>query len=276
MTESSSSEPRASSQIAGTAAFSKFMHLLQLVADHPDPLTIPELSKLSGYPRPTVYRTVAALLAEGLLEEGAMTGKLALGPRLIVLASRSWSRSELRNSFSEDLKHLRDITGETVHLAILNGHQMAYIEKIESPRAVQMSSRIGTSVPLHSTSVGKAFMAAMSEPECERLLKELPDHFPAYTANTLINKEALRSHLVVTRQRGWSIDDEEQEPGICCYGAAILGRSGQPIAAVSLSTLRFRHPEDVMGAFIRPLLETCHAISQRIAHTPLPLGSIAL
>src|SRR5690606_18836675 len=63
-------------QVAGTAAFSKFMHLMQLVADTPEPMTVAELSKLSGYPRPTVYRTVAALLAERLLAEHPRTGRL--------------------------------------------------------------------------------------------------------------------------------------------------------------------------------------------------------
>jgi len=276
MTRLPVSDPANSAQIAGTAAFSKFMHLLQIVADNPEPLAIPELSKLSGYPRPTVYRTVAALVAEGLLEEGVLTGKLTLGPRLISLASRSWSRSELRQLCTEDLKSLRDLTGETVHLAVLNGQRMVYIEKIESPSAVQMSSRIGTSVSLHSTAVGKAYLAALSEAESEKLLCELPDDFPLLTPNSLVTKDALRAQLIITRERGWSIDDEEQEPGICCYGAPIFGRNGQPVAAVSVSTLRFRQPSNIEQAFIRPLQEICKGISLRIAETPLPLGSSPL
>ena len=73
----------ATAQVAGTAAFSKFVHLLQLVADRDTAMTVAELCKVSGYPRPTVYRTVYALIAEGLLSESVVSGRLELGPRLI-------------------------------------------------------------------------------------------------------------------------------------------------------------------------------------------------
>ncbi|MFK0344241.1 IclR family transcriptional regulator [Pseudomonas asiatica] len=272
----SSSEPRAAAQVAGTAAFSKFMHLLQLVADSKEPLTVPELSKLSGYPRPTVYRTVAALTAEGLLEMGPVTGHLVLGPRLISLANRSWGRSELRLASMEDLKRLRDVTGETVHLAVFNANNMVYIDKLESPSAVQMSSRIGTNVPLHSTSVGKAYLAALSEADCDGLLGALPEEFTKFTENTIGTKMALRAQLMEIRKRGWSMDDEEIEPGICCFGAAIFGRDGKPVAAVSVSTLRFRHTEDIEVAYVKPLLEACASITRRVSETPASLASFAL
>jgi DNA-binding IclR family transcriptional regulator len=276
MTRPSSSEARPSSQVAGTAAFSKFVHLLQIVADTPEPLTIADLSKLSGYPRPTVYRTVAALVAERLLEEGARTGRLSLGPRLIHLANRSWGQSELRLASLEDLKRLRDVTGETVHLAVANGHHMVYVEKLESPSAVQMSSRIGTNVSLHSSAVGKAYLAVLSESVREKLLQELPSPLIRYTSNTKDSLEALRAELAITRDRGWSVDDEEQEEGIHCFGAAILGRTGAPIAAVSVSTLRFRQKEDVQQAYVKPLLEACQAISRRICEAPASLEPFSI
>jgi len=243
------------------------MHLLQLVADTPESLTVAELSKLSGYPRPTVHRTVAALIAERLLEEGPRTGALVLGPRLIQLASRSWARSELRLASIEDLKRLRDITGETIHLAVLNGPSMVYVEKLESPSAVRMTSRIGTSVDLHSTAVGKAYLAALDEPSCEKLLGELPAPLPGYTPNTITKLADLRQQLTKIRDRGWSVDEEEQETGIYCFGSTIFGPRG-PIAAISVSTLRFRQKEDSLQAYVEPLLETCKVISQRILETP--------
>lgn len=268
MPRSPSTVSRQPAQVAGTAAFSKFVHLLQLVADTPEPLTVAGLSKLSGYPRPTVHRTVAALIAEGLLEEGAVSGRLALGPRLIQLASRSWGSSELRLASVEDLKRLRDVTGETIHLAVLNGHQMVYVEKLESPSAVRMTSRIGTSVSLHSTSVGKAYLAALDEDRCEKLLSELPQKFPQRMPNTVSTRDELRARIVETRARGWAVDDEEQEPGICCFGSAILGPNRQPIAAISVSTLRFRQKPDPRASYVQPLLDACQAISRRISEMP--------
>ncbi|WP_415792298.1 IclR family transcriptional regulator [Bordetella tumulicola] len=268
MSASTSVASPPTAQVAGTAAFSKFMHVLQLVADTAEPMTIAELSKLSGYPRPTVYRTVAALLAERLLAEHPHSGKLTLGPRLIQLASRSWGRSELRLAAVEELKQLRDLTGETVHLAVPNGQHMVYIEKLESPSAVQMHSRIGTNVSLHSTSVGKAYLALLDEVAQRTALDALPQPLPHYMPNTVKDLQALRAQLKQVRQRGWAVDDEENEAGIYCFGAPIFGRNGIPVAAISVSTLRFRQKPDPEAAYVAPLLQACRAITQRLAETP--------
>ncbi|MEO8389302.1 IclR family transcriptional regulator [Polaromonas sp.] len=254
-------------QVAGTAAFSKFMHVLQLVADAEEPLNVGALVKASGYPRPTVYRIVAALVAERLLVENERGALLALGPRLIQLASRSWGRSDLRLAAVDELKRLRDLTGETVHLAVPNGNTMVYIEKLESPSAVRMASRIGTSVALHATAVGKAYMAALEPAVLEPLLQRLP--LPRYTGNTQVKLPELRKQLQVTRERGWSVDAEEHETGIFCYGAVIRGSGGAPVAAISVSTLMFRQKADPEGAYVAPLVEACRGISARIAETPV-------
>jgi len=252
--------------VAGTAAFSKFMHVLQLVADAAEPSTMARLVQASGYPRPTVHRIVAALAAEGLVVERPGAAGYALGPRLLQLASRSWGRSELRLAAVDELKRLRDLTGETVHLAVPSGSLMVYIEKLESPSAVQMSSRIGTTVCLHATAVGKAWLAQLDDAARERVLGELD--LPAFTDKTLTTLPALRKQLALTRKRGWSMDDEEHEPGIQCYGAAVLGSDGMPVAAISVTTLRFRSKGDPEAAYVQPLLAACTAISQHIAATP--------
>ncbi|MGJ7543242.1 IclR family transcriptional regulator [Variovorax sp. LT1R16] len=255
-----------SAQVAGTASFSKFMHVLQLVSDAEEPVNVAALMRASGYPRPTVHRIVAALIAERLLVENERSGMLALGPRLIQLASRSWGRSELRLAAVDELKRLRDLTGETVHLAVPNGASMVYIEKLESPSAVRMTSRIGTSVSLHATAVGKAYLAALDEAALAPLLQGLP--LPRYTANTATDVAALRAQVALTRTRGWSVDNEENEAGIFCFGAVVRGGTGAPVAAISVSTLVFRQKDDPEQAYVTPLLEACRAISERIAQTP--------
>ncbi|MEJ8857750.1 IclR family transcriptional regulator [Variovorax robiniae] len=253
-------------QVAGTAAFSKFMRVLQLVADAEEPMNVAALMRASGYPRPTVHRIVQALIAERLLVESQGAATLALGPRLIQLASRSWGRSELRLAAVDELKRLRDLTGETVHLAVPNGASMVYIEKLESPSAVRMASRIGTSVSLHSTAVGKAYLAALDDKRFKALVKGLP--LPRHAANTVTDAAALRAQVEQVRERGWSVDNEENEAGIFCFGAAIRNAAGEPVAAISVSTLLFRQKENPEQAYVAPLLEACRVISERIAQTP--------
>jgi DNA-binding IclR family transcriptional regulator len=261
--------PGHAAQVAGTAAFSKFMHVLQLVADWPDanqPPNVMGLVRASGYPRPTVHRIVAGLLAERLLVETQGGKGLALGARLIQLASRSWGRSELRLIAADELKRLRDLTGETVHLAVPNGNSMVYIEKLESLSAVRMASRIGTSVSMHSTAVGKAYMAALDPASFENLLKGLD--LDRHTPKTVTERAALRRQVEVIRARGWSVDDEENESAIYCFGGVIRGQSGAPVAAISISTLMFRQKDDPPESYVAPLLAACAAVSSRIAETP--------
>ena len=252
--------------VAGTAAFSKFMQVLQLVADAPEPPSAADLTRGSGFPRPTLHRIVAALLAEGLLCAGSRAGTFVLGTRLIQLASRSWGRSDLRLAASEPLKQLRDSTGETVHLAVYSGGRMVYIEKLESPSAVRMASRIGASVAMHSTAVGKAYLAGLSAARREALLADLV--LFALTPKTVTTLGALRRQLDAVQSRGWSVDDEENETDIQCFGAAIAGGQGAPVAAISVSTLRFRQKLDSQKAYVEPLLAACRVISANIADTP--------
>jgi DNA-binding IclR family transcriptional regulator len=269
---SSPALPPPAAQVAGTASFSKFMHVLQLVADAEEPVNVGALMRASGYPRPTVHRIVAALIAERLLVEQPQAGTLALGPRLIQLASRSWGRSELRLAAVDALKRLRDLTGETVHLAVPNHATMVYIEKLESPSAVRMSSRIGTSVALHSSAVGKAYLAALDDQRGRALLDGLA--MPRYTANTVVEPALLRRQIEHTRERGWAVDNEENEPGIFCFGAAIRGAGGEPVAAISVSTLVFRQKENPEQAYVAPLLDACRLISERIAQSPALAGEM--
>jgi DNA-binding IclR family transcriptional regulator len=253
-------------QVAGTQAFGKFMRVLQLVADAEQAPNVAALVQATGFPRPTVHRIVAGLLAERLLVEDPQTHLLRLGPRLIQLASRSWGRSDLRVAAMDELKRLRDLTGETVHLAVPNGPGMVFIEKLESPSAVRMSSRIGSQVPLHVTAVGKAWLAALPARERAAALKGLP--LPRYTEHTLTDRAALLAELDMTAARGWSADREEHEAGVYCFGAVVRGAEGRPVAAISVTTLLFRQKCDPEQAYVAPLLAACAAVSAQIAQTP--------
>lgn len=252
--------------VAGTQAFGKFMRVLQIVADAPEPPNVAALMRATGYPRPTVHRIVAALVAERMLEEDAATHLLRMGPRLIQLASRSWGRSDLRLAAVDALRRLRDATGETVHLAVPNGRHMTFIEKLESPAAVRMSSRIGTNVQLHVTAVGKAWLAALPEAERAAVLADLP--LPRMTEHTLTDPAALAAELAQVRAQGWACDREEHESGIHCFGAAVCGPDGRPLGAISVSTLVFRQKDNPQQAYVEPLLQACADVARRIAEVP--------
>src|SRR5690606_4494977 len=143
-------------------------------------------------------------------------GAWRLGPRLLALASRSWSQFDLRAALEPELRALRDHTGETVHLAVPDGNAMMYVEKLESAGPVRMASRVGGRLMLHSSAVGKAYLAALPPARLDTLLTGLP--LPARMPSTRATPEALRAELEQVRRQGYAVDNEENEAGIVCYG----------------------------------------------------------
>ncbi|MGH8781837.1 IclR family transcriptional regulator [Paraburkholderia sp.] len=260
-----SADTRDAAQATGTAAFSKFMSVLQLIADAAGPPTIAQLAAHSGYPRPTVYRIVGALIGEGLVIESPRGATFELGPRLLTLASRSWERSDLRVAATDALQTLRDATQETVHLAVRSGTEMVYIEKLESPHAVRMASRIGTRVTLYSSSVGKAYLAALDPRARDALLQGLV--LERFTPNTIVEPAALAAELDATRARGHAEDREENEAQIFCYGCVIPGPDGEPVACISVSIPLFRRSATPEETYVAPLRAACRAVAARL--TPM-------
>ncbi|SDR30126.1 transcriptional regulator, IclR family [Paraburkholderia fungorum] len=251
--------------VAGAAAFSKFIAVLQLVADAETPPNVAKLSAASGYPRPTVHRIVAALQAEGLIVAAANGTTFGLGPRLVNLASRSWERSDLRLAAVDALMELRNVTSETIHLAVPSQGEMVYIEKLESPHAVRMASRVGTRVSLTSSSVGKAYLATLGVAEREALLKDAP--LERFTERTLVSLDDVRNEVAATEQRGYAEDREENEIAISCFGAAIRGTDGRAVGCISISMPTYRLKADAQASYIEPLLAACRTIAARLGPT---------
>lgn len=258
-----SAAPSARAPVQGAASFSKFMVVLQAIADNPGKLDIARLTRQLPFPRATLHRMVTGLMAEGLVSENTENGTYHLGHRLIQLASESWETSDLRTVARDHIEALRDATGETVHLAVPSGHGMVYIDKLESPRAVRMTSRIGTRVEMHSTSVGKAYLAGLPEEDSRRIVDEL-DLKPR-TRHTITDASTLCAEIAKTRQRGYSYDNEENEPDIRCFGGAIFDRSGKPVGGVSLSIPIYRYDEERARAYVQKVQETVQAISAELA-----------
>jgi len=124
-----------------------------------------------------------------------------------------------------------------VHFGVRQGDEAVYIDKLEGRGAYGMRSRIGASLPLHCTAIGKAILAALPDDEVRRISGRtgLPRRMP----HTLTTTEALLANLASVRARGWALDDEENVTRVRCVGAVVLNHRGEPIGAVSVSGLSF-------------------------------------
>ena len=262
-------QPSGAPKVQGAAAFAKFISVLQIIADAPRELGIAELCKISKLPRATVYRIVDGLRVEGLVQDMQPAKKFALGPRLISLASRSWATFDLRTLAHNDIEILRNVTGETVHLAVPSGLEMVYIDKLESPQTVRMTSRIGTRISLYASSVGKAYLASLPAAEQRDLLSQIT--FQRMTPNTITQRKALETELKKTLKRGYALDLEETELEIRCIGAAVHNAVGRPIAGISVSVPKYRFDRNVETRYPAIVVECAQKIAAQIAGAESPL-----
>ena len=244
--------------VPGTQSFSRSIAVLQVISNYRSPPTTTDLQASCDLSRPTLYRILASLEAEELVTKTS-EGCYKPGIRLIGLARRALEDIDIRNLARPELESLRDRTGETVHLAIRSGDEMVYIDKIESLKVVRMASSIGTRVALHSTSVGKSFLSALPTADFKALVNRL--NLEKITNRTKVTFEALAEQVEKYHRLGYINDDEENEAGISCFGAAIINEKLNPIAAVSISVPVYRVKTD-HDFYAKPLQECVATISR--------------
>lgn len=241
--------------VQGAAAVTKGLRLLQTIVELDDDATITRIQSRLGMPRPTVYRLLNTLEQEGFVERNPVGGEYVLGRELLRLTRQSLVQSNLQERARGTLRVISKQTGETVHLGVPIGCHMTFVDKVESPEAVRMASYIGMPVPMHSTSVGKAYLAALDEAIREQYLAQLT--LEPVTHRTCTTLDALRKELALTRERGYAIDDEENELGIICFGQAVRGADGQVEGAISVSVPRYRLPEDGEQRVVECIRSVC-------------------
>ena len=228
---------RNASQIKSVA---RTLKMIEALSAYRGGATITALAAELSLPKSSVFRMLNTLLEFGYVRQDATTERYALGPRFLHLAASVEHGSDVRALAHPLLVELSERTTETVHLAVPVGDDMVYIDKVDSPRSVVMASRMGQQVPLHSTSLGKAYLSAMAPDERRSVVQRLS--LERRTDRTLVTPDALLKDLETCARRGFAIDNVENEEGVRCVGAAIRGDRDTVIAALSVSAPASRFP----------------------------------
>lgn len=205
--------------------------LLQIGASGGRGLTLAECTSTLGYSKATTHRILRTLARQGFLRSDDRN-VYTLGVTNLRLGMDFLEQLDLRREALPLLRELAEQTGETVHLGVLHGSDVVYIEKVESSQAVRMFSRIGHTMPAFSTGIGKAILAFLPEEELQGLL---PERLPRRTPHTITSKGKLLRDLAAIRERGYSIDDIENENAIRCVGAPVFDHTGAVCAGISVA-----------------------------------------
>lgn len=203
-----------------------------LTAFRPDEveLSLAELARRTGMAKSTAHRLLRELTSWDLVER--TPGGVRLGMRLFELGSQVPRQRGLREAAAPFLADLFEATHETVHLAIPDGIEVVYVQKLESRGGPKVPSRVGGRLPAHCTGVGKA-MLAFAPPE--RLEALLAAGLNRRAPRTVVAPGLLSQELAEIRERGVAMEHEESTVGITCVAAPVLDADGVAVAAVSIT-----------------------------------------
>jgi IclR family transcriptional regulator, acetate operon repressor len=233
----------------GVQSVTRAFSLLELISAAGGELAISELADRSGLPLPTIHRIVRTLIASGYVIQQP-SRRYALGPRLIGLgetASRmlgTWVRPQLAD--------LVEAVGETANMAILDGDKAVYIAQVPSKHSMRMFTEVGRRVDLHCTGVGKALLAQLPPETAREIVCQTG--MPARTEHSITDPGELMKALARVRERGYVIDDGEQEIGVRCVAVPVPGAPS--LTTISVSGPETRLTPEIIERVVPYVLET--------------------
>ncbi|MDH4206016.1 MAG: IclR family transcriptional regulator [Desulfobacteraceae bacterium] len=208
--------------------------ILDILGQHPQGISVKELSAKVDLPKGTTHRLLSSLAYFDFVRQDVLNKNYLLGFKLVELGNLLVNQLDFKNEARPFMIDLAKTTGETIHLVILDQNEALYIDKVALHQTgLQMMSRVGLRIPVHCCSVGKILVAHLAEDELNQIIKE--KGLPERTKNTITHISQFKKHIQTVRNKGYAIDNEENEKGIRCVAAPIRNANGKVIAAMSIS-----------------------------------------
>ena len=223
------------------SSVSKALTLLDAFTAEKPELTLTELARQAGAHKSSAFRLLSTLEAHGFVEKSPSGRGYRLGWKPLELSGRLLGRYELRELAAPHMEELAQKSGEIVHLSILDGAEIVYLDKRGRSQPLTVSTTVGGRSPAHASAMGKVLLASLQPGEVLRLLGGRP--LKRFTPTTITDRRRLGRELEAIRRQGFALDNEEAFPGIRCVAAPLRGRAGRVLAALSLTV-----PAQRMGA----------------------------
>jgi len=234
---------------------------LETLAASKNGLSLSELSRTLAMPRSSTHCLLITLERQGYLLRNEKSGRYLFGMKLFSLANMAMSGLNLRKVASPSLRALKEATGLTVHMAILEQNEAVIIEKVESPYQLRLGTWVGKRMGVHCTAVGKALISHWTDEEIDRLIKY---GLPRYNENTIISSKRLKRNLSQVRELGYSVDDEEDTIGSRCVGAPIFDQAERVIASISVAGFSAQINSQTFYTLTEKVKKGAASISQRL------------
>jgi IclR family KDG regulon transcriptional repressor len=235
-------------------------------------LSLDEVTRKTGLPKSTAFRLLSSLEKCGYLEQNKSSGRYSLGDRFFDLANSTLPYNRLISIVRPYLNSLMLTFSESVNLGVYDDGLVAHIFTIDSPLGHRVSATVGNRANIHCTSMGKALASYMDRDELRAVF--LRYGLPPKTHHTLTTEQAVFKELDLIRKTGISHDNQEDVEGVECFGAALLGPNGLPVASMSISgpAVRMGPKAESIKTAVR---ETARRISFALGWTPSAPESVA-
>ncbi|MGV2290313.1 IclR family transcriptional regulator [Trinickia sp. YCB016] len=228
-------------------------------------LTVAEIATAIGVSKSTAFALLQTLLARDFITDVRLGGsrRYRLGFALVHLGDRAAADIGVSQVAMPVLQELTETTGLTSRLAVLddNGYAVA-INRVEAPGIVRIASALGQRELPHCSALGKSLMALLPPARVVKLLAITG--MPRRTEYTRVTPAELMKDLIQVAEQGYAFDDEEDNIGVVCVGAAITNRDGEGVAAISVTTLKNGMSEDDLHALGRTLRAHAERISRKL------------
>lgn len=255
---------------ASIKSLTKVLQILECFSRRDANLTPAEIAMRTGLPRATTHRLVSSLRDIGLLEQNGKRDTYKLGMKLFQLGNLVIQNLDLDSHARPWVSQLQLLTGESIHLCLFDGAQMAFVERQEmTSTGNTMITRI-EAAPVHCTSVGKAFLAWQPASLVQKIIG---DALSERTPYTLTDGDDLLADLSNTRQRGYSLDLQENELNVHCIGAPVRAANGEVFAAISVSGPAQRLPLARLEGLAGFVIDIANKISLELGWKPEKSGS---
>ncbi|GAA3124705.1 IclR family transcriptional regulator [Planomonospora alba] len=245
------------------SSIDKALTVLEAIAEHH---RVTDIAAETGVSKSTVHRILQSLVEWGFARTDG-NGGYEPGPRILTLAGRVMNRFDPARQASGALAALHERIGYTTHFAVRSGDEAVYVSKLEGRRPYQMPSRVGMSLRLHCTAIGKAVLAQLPADEVRAVAARTG--LPRMTPRTLTSVDDLLAHLAEVRARGYALDDEENHPEILCVGAPVFDHTGQVLGGISISALAMDMDREGLERLAPEVVAAAREVSLALG-APLP------
>lgn len=231
-------------KIEPNLALDRGIRILELLSEHKK-LSLNELHQLLGVGKASLLRLCYTLVNLGYLNKDENTGDYSLTMKMYEIGLRTVQNVDKMSVINSTLTELNNLTGRIAQFSVEDNNTLLCLQSIDKSDNLLSSvytSRGGRS-PLYCTSAGKAILSTYSNTDILEKFDRMD--VKSLTKNTITDGQALLADIVETRKRGYALDLEENEPNLCCIGTIVLGQSGQPVGAISLSGSVFKDEKEI-------------------------------